>query len=219
MFIGHFGVGLGAKKAAPKLSLGTLFMASQFLDLLWPTFLLLGWEKVSIEPGVTEMNPLNFIHYPISHSLLMAVVWGIIFGLVYLIIRKNFKNSLILALCVISHWVLDYFVHRPDLPLIPWESSAVVGLGLWNNTPSEFILESLIFAGGLMLYTKTTKPKNKKGIYGFWGLILFLILIHLSNLFGPPPPNVEAIAWAGQLQWLFVIWAYWADRNRTVGIS
>ena len=80
MFIGHFGVGLGAKKAAPSISLGTLFLAAQFLDLLWPTFLLLGWERVKIQPGMTVMTPLNFTHYPLSHSLLMACIWGVLFG-------------------------------------------------------------------------------------------------------------------------------------------
>lgn len=108
MFIGHFGVGLGAKKAAPKVSLGTLFMACQFLDLLWPTFLLLGWETVKIDPDNTVLTPLDFTSYPISHSLLMSCVWGFIFGLVYFIIRKDLKNSVILGLLVISHWVLDF---------------------------------------------------------------------------------------------------------------
>lgn len=215
MFIGHFGVGLGVKKATPKVSLGTLFMASQFLDLLWPTFLLLGWESVRIDPGNTVLAPLDFTSYPISHSLLMACVWGLVFGFVYFLIRRNLKNSVILGLCVLSHWILDFFVHRPDLPLFPW-GSALVGLGLWNTPMAAITIESLVFIIGLVLYLNITKPKNKIGSIGFWGLIVILVLIHGSNIAGPPPPNVTAIAWAGQLQWLFVLWAYWVDRNRIV---
>jgi hypothetical protein len=60
VFIGHFGVGFGAKAAAPKTSLGTLFLAAQFTDLLWPSLLLLGLEKVEIAPGITRVTPLDF---------------------------------------------------------------------------------------------------------------------------------------------------------------
>lgn len=215
MFIGHFGIGLGAKKAAPKVSLGTLFIASQFLDLLWPTFLLLGWENVKIQPGTTKMTPLNFTHYPISHSLLMACVWGVLFGAVYFLIKRQYKQSIVLGLCVVSHWVLDLIVHRPDLPLYPG-NSPLMGFGLWNFKILEIIVEGLIFIIGLTLYLRATKPKDKVGKYGFWGLILFLAFIHISNIFGPPPTNVTAIAWAGELQWLFVIWAYWVDHHRGV---
>lgn len=213
MFIGHFGVGLGAKKAAPKISLGLFFLAAQFLDLLWPTFLLLGWENVKIEPGITQMAPLNFTHYPLSHSLLMAIFWGVVFGLVYFLIKRNFKNALILGFVVVSHWVLDLFVHIPDLPLFPG-GDIFVGFGLWNHPIAAIVLEGLVFIAGLILYLSCTQSKNKTGRYGFWGLILFLVLIHISNLFASPPPSVKAIAWVGELQWLFVIWAFWVDKNR-----
>ena len=86
MFLGHFGVGFGAKAAAPRVSLGVLFLAAQFVDLLWPTLLLIGAEKVAIVPGITRVTPLDFIHYPISHSLLTVVLWGGIFAAVYFVI-------------------------------------------------------------------------------------------------------------------------------------
>jgi len=218
MFIGHFGIGLGAKKTAPKISLGTLFLAAQFLDLLWPTFLLLGWEHVKIQPGITKMNPLNFTDYPLSHSLLMACVWGILVGGAYFLLKRKSRGALVLGLCVVSHWILDLLVHRPDLPLYPG-SSIMVGFGMWNYETLEIIVEGLIFFIGLWLYIKSTKPKNKIGTYGFWALIIFLILIHSANLFGSPPPSSTAIAWAGELQWVLVIWAYWVDHNRSVTVS
>jgi hypothetical protein len=46
-------------------------------------------------------------------------------------------------------------------------------------------------------------------------MIGLLVLIYLANLFGPPPANVEAIAWAGEFQWLFVVWAFLVDRKRS----
>lgn len=213
MFIGHFGVGFGAKSADRKISLGTLFLAAQFLDLLWPTFLLIGIETVRIDPGNTKMTPLDFTSYPFTHSLLMVCIWGLLFGGVFWLFKKNLRGAVVLGMCVISHWLLDLFVHRPDLPLYPGDSP-MLGFGLWNSIIGSTILEGLIFAVGVWLYLRATVAKNRAGLWGFWGLVGFLVLIHLGNIFGPPPPNVTAIAWAGQLQWLFVIWAYWVDRNR-----
>lgn len=213
MFIGHFGVGLAAKKTDTRISLGTYFIAAQFIDLLWPTLLLLGIEKVEIVEGISKAVPLDFVSYPVSHSFVMVLVWGVLFGLVYKLIKKNTKGAVILALCVISHWVLDLIVHVPDLPLYPGDSPKV-GFGLWNSPGVSITIEMLIFFTGVFLYNGATNAKNKKGSIGFWSLIAFFLIIHFANLFGPPPPSVTAIAWSGQLQWLFVIWAYWVDRNR-----
>jgi membrane-bound metal-dependent hydrolase YbcI (DUF457 family) len=215
MFIGHFGVGFGAKKAAPGVSLGVLFIAAQFIDLLWPILLLLGIEHVLISPGITKTTPLDFIDYPVSHSLLFVVIWSLIVGAIYFLIRKNFKYAVILALCVISHWLLDLIVHRPDLPLYPGDSP-VFGFGIWNNMLLTFIIEVGIFITGIILYVRTTSPANKIGKYGLWILIALLSIIYVMNLFGPPPPDVNMIAWAGNLQWLFVLLAFWVDKNRSV---
>ena len=213
MFAGHFGVGLGAKAAAPRVSLGTLFLAAQFVDLVWPTLLLVGLEKVEIKQGITKVTPLDFVSYPITHSLLMVCVWGVFFGGIYWLVKKNGRGAVVLGLCVVSHWVLDLIVHRPDLPLYPGESLRV-GLGVWNSLLGTLLVEGLIFVVGIILYLRVTKARNRRGTIGFWALIGFLVLITLSNIFGPLPPNANAIAWVGQLQWLLVVWAYWVDRNR-----
>lgn len=212
MFLGHFGAGLGAKKLAPSVSLGTLFLATQFIDLLWPTFLLLGIEHVEIQPGATRVTPLNFVDYPFTHSLLMVAVWALAFGLVYWIVRKDVRGSVVLGAAVISHWVLDLIVHRPDLPLYPGDPSKL-GLGLWNSFTSTLLVEGAIFFAGVALFVHTSRARNRKGTIAFWGLIVFLVLIYLGNIYGPVPQNVVAIAWAGHFQWLLVIWAYWIDRN------
>lgn len=212
MFIGHYGIGLAGKKPGPEISLGTLFLASQWLDLLWPLMLIFNLEHVSIVPGNTKMVPLDFDYYPFSHSLVFVLVWSFLFGGFYYMFRGSKRNSLILGLLVLSHWILDLFVHKPDLPLFP--SGPMEGFGLWNFPVIAIPLESLIFAAGVYLYTINTKPKNKNGIYVFWSLITFLIIIHIINLLSPPPPNINSIAYASLALWLLIPWAYWADRNR-----
>ncbi len=137
MFIGHFGTGLAAKKIDNKISLGTLFLASQFIDLLWPIFLLFGLEKVKIEPGNTAFTQLNFISYPYSHSFFGVLIWSLLFGSIYFLFRKNIKSALLLAALVMSHWILDLITHRPDLLIIPWNDFKV-GFGLWNSVFSQF---------------------------------------------------------------------------------
>ena len=214
MFIGHFGAGFGAKKISATPSLGTLLMASQFIDLLWPLFLILGIEKVTIDPGNTAVTPLDFIYYPFSHSLLGVLFWALIFGSVYYFFKKNLKVSLLLGILVISHWVLDLIVHRPDLPLTPWQN-IMLGFGLWNSVAGTILVEGAIFLLGVYFYSSVTKAKNKKGSFGFYGLVILLILIYVMNLFGPPPSDVEPIGYVGMAQWLFIIWGYWIDRNRS----
>jgi len=218
MFIGHFAVGLGAKKIAPGISLGLLFFGAQFLDLLWPTFLLLGIETVEIQPGNTAFTPLNFTSYPFSHSLLTVVGWSVLLGGSYYLLRKKARAAMVLGLCTASHWFLDFIMHRPDLPLIPGRDIKA-GLGLWNSVLASLIVELLLFVAGTYLYLKTTEATNKTGVYSFWALAIFLLIIYLSNAFGPPPPSVESIAWAGQLQWLLIIWAFWTDKNRELQVQ
>lgn len=212
MFIGHYGVGLAVKKPAKSISLGTLFLAAQWLDLLWPIFVILGIEHVVISPGSTKLTPLEFTDYPYSHSLLFVLIWSVIVGGIYFIIKRNKKNAIIVGLLVLSHWVLDLIVHIPDLPIMP--AGPFVGLGLWNMPVIAVIIEAAIFIAGIALYVSSTSAKDKIGSYGFWSLIILLALIHILNMTGPPPPNVKAIGYSGLGLWLFVIWAYWADKHR-----
>jgi membrane-bound metal-dependent hydrolase YbcI (DUF457 family) len=213
MFVGHFGVGFGAKAIAPNASLGSLFLAAQFIDLLWPTLLLIGVETVRIEPGITRVTPLDFVHYPISHSLLAVVCWAALFALVYLFVRRYPRGAVVLGLAVVSHWFLDLVVHRPDLPLYPG-STQLFGLGLWSSVGATLAVELPIFALGLWLYVRATTALDAVGRWALWGLVVFLVAIYLANLFGEPPPNVTVLAWVGQAQWLLVVWGYWVDKHR-----
>jgi hypothetical protein len=210
MFIGHFGVGFAAKRVAPRLSLGTAFLAAQFLDLLWPTRLLLGLETVRIVPGATAVTQLVFDYFPISHSLAAVLTWAGFLGAVYFFARKDTRSAIVFALLVLSHWLLDAVTHIPDLPLSPG-GGPLVGLGLWESMTASLAVEFSIFAGGIWLYVKSTPSMDKVGRWSLAGLVVFLALLHLGSLFGPPPPSVTAIAWIGQAQWLLVAWGYWVD--------
>ncbi len=217
MFIGHFGVGFGAQAIAPKVSLGSLFLAAQFLDLLWPTLLLLGVERVRIVPGATAVTPLLFEHYPVSHSLVAAFGWAALVGCGYLLLRRQRVGACVLAALVISHWGLDAIVHQPDLPLFPG-STTEIGWNAWSSLPMTLAIEIPLFALGVWLYARATTAIDRIGRWGYWSLICFLLVIYSANLFGEPPPNAEAIAWVGQSQWLLVLWGYWIDNHRCVSI-
>ncbi|MEX1140024.1 MAG: hypothetical protein WEF53_11830 [Bacteroidota bacterium] len=213
MFIGHFAVALAAKKVVPRVSLGTMILSTSFIDLLWPLFLVLGIENVRVDPGNTVVTPLDFSNYPYSHSLAGVVVWSILVGGIYFFLRKDRKAALIVGIGVLSHWILDLVTHRPDLPLLPGYET-VVGFGLWNSLAGTLILEIGIFLGGVWLYLQSTKPKDRTGSWSFWGLIVFLVLVYLGNLFGPPPPESAALGYVGLSMWLLVAWGYWIDRHR-----
>lgn len=212
MFAGHFGAGFGAKAAAPKVSLGTLFFAAQFVDLLWPTLLLLGLEHASINAAGTH-PPLSFTDYPISHSLLTVVGWGAVFGLAHFALRRDRRAALVLGLTVLSHWLLDLIVHVPDLPLAPG-SVARFGLGLWRHPLVAASLELALFTIGVLLYLRVTRPRDTRGKWILGALVLFLLAIQVSNSVGGPPPSMRVVAWVGQAQWLFVAWGTWADHHR-----
>jgi len=210
VFIGHFALGFAAKRAAPQTSLGTLFIAAQFVDLLWPTLLLLGVERVAIDPSLSGA-PLVFVHYPISHSLLAGIGWGALLGAIYFAVSRQRRGAWIVALLVVSHWVLDLLVHRPDLLLL-LAGGPKLGMGLWNWPGAELTLELALFAACFTVYLRT--PPGRSAGFKPWVLAALLVAIQIANAAGPPPPSIEAIAWVGQAQWLLVAAAYWADRPK-----
>ena len=218
MFIGHFGVGFGAKSLAPRVSLGTLLLAAQFLDVLWPTLLLFGVERVQIVPGATQVTPLIFEYYPISHSLVAALGWAVIVGIIYFYLRRHRRGSIVVGLLVTSHWFLDAIVHQPDLPIFPG-SDIVVGLNAWSSLPTTMAIEVPLFIFGAWLYLRTTTASDATGKWALWGLIAFLLAVYAGNLLGAPPPSATAIAWVGELQWLLILWGYWIDNHRYTNAS
>ncbi len=213
MFLGHYGVGMAAKKIAPKTSLGILLAAAQWLDILWPLFLILGIEHVRITPNWTKLSPLEFYDFPMSHSLLMVGFWALLWWLVSTALKMNWKVSLILPGLVVSHWVLDLLVHRPDLPLTP-RSSTVMGLGLWNYPIWTINLEFILLIVGFALYIGCTEAKDRIGSIGPWVLTGFLVAVYVASLVSPPPPSSDFVAWMALSLWALYPIAHWIDRHR-----
>lgn len=219
MFLGHFAFGFAAKKVAPEVSLGSFFLASQLADLIWPVLLLLGIEKVAIQPGITVVTPLDFVSYPYSHSLVATLGFAAVFVLVYRFARNaRMRAGLVLAALVLSHCLLDVLSHRDDMPLF-LQGGPRLGLFLWDSLAATILVEIGLFAAGLALYVRSTEAKNRRGNILLGTLVAFLGLIYLGNLFGPPPPNAEAIAYSGIATWLLIAWGYWIDRHRQPRIS
>lgn len=213
MFLAHYGVALAAKGVSRKESLGSTVLAAQWSDLLWPVFLLLGVESVRVVPGLMEVSALDFVHYPFTHSLLLVAMWAAAVGGIYYLATRRLRGATVVGALVLSHWVLDLLVHRPDLPL--WPGSALrVGLGLWHSIGATLVLELGFLALGLAVYARVTRPRDRIGRWGLWTMVFLLVAFFLSGLAGPPPSD-SALAIGGLVLWIFVPWGYWVDRHRT----
>ena len=225
MFIGHFAVGFAAKRAAPQLSLAILFVAAQLADLLWPIFVAVGLEHVRIDPGNTAVPPLDFISYPYSHSLATLVAWGVALGLIVVRMEPDSASArstsatpraltfgIVVAL-VLSHWLLDWMTHRPDMPLYP--GGPKFGMGMWNSVAVTVTVEVAMFAAGVWIYARSTRARDGVGRWSFGVFVLLLLAIYAGNVAGPPPPSVAALVVAGIAgAAVIVAWSAWFDRHR-----
>jgi hypothetical protein len=220
MFLGHYGVAFALKRAEPKLSLGTLFLAVQLADLLWGIFLLLGWERVRIDPGFTAVTPLQFLEYPISHSLVGMTMWALIGAAIYYSwptrdTSRHWQAAALVGVAILSHFLLDLVVHAPDLPV--WgQDSRKLGLGLWNNPTATLLLELATLAAGVAVYIGFRSRRHPVRPGRLASLLLVLVAVYLVSLFGPLPPSVTAIAVADIIGLLLLAgFAAWADRRVT----
>lgn len=216
MFVGHLALALAAKRAAPKASLGWLMAGVTALDLVWPILLLLGVEQVSVRPGATAFTPLVFDSYPWSHSLVMALVWGALLAALGRAFRVPAGAGLLLGL-VVSHWLLDFLTHAPDLPLWPGHSSRF-GLGLWNSIPGTLVIEGALWVGGIVLYLRGRRG-TVLGRIAFWSLVVVSTVMWAAGPWSPPPPSERALAQFALIGWIVLPWAALADRHyrATVG--
>jgi hypothetical protein len=212
MFVGHIAVALIAKRFRPATSLGWYVAGATMLDLLWPIFLLLGLERVSIVPGALPFTPLEFDSYPWSHSLLMALVWGVVLGAIARWRKVDRVDAAIIGVLVVSHWFLDLVTHDPDLALWPGAASRF-GLGLWNEIDITFLVEGTLWVVAIALYRKPRWAKNWVGPAAFWSLVVVATGLWASSPWAPPPPDARALAWFALAAWLMIPWAALADRN------
>jgi hypothetical protein len=213
MFVGHYGVSFATKRVDESIPLWVLFLAVQWLDVIWAPLVLLGIEKVRIVPGFTATNPLDLYYMPFTHSLVAALVWSVLMAGVYGVLRRApRKASVLVGLAVFSHWVLDFVVHIPDLPL--YDNAAKVGLGLWNQPILAFGLETVLLLGSAAIYLQR-QPARRTRVLAF---ALVMLAVQAYIFFGPPPVSSSAIAataLAAYAIFAFVIWLL-ADRHRAV---
>jgi len=214
VFVGHFAVGFALKRAAPRVSLGTLILAAAFADVVWIVFFVTGVERVTIEPGLMAANSLNLVSIPFSHSLLMNAVWGGLFAGVYFWWRRDSRGAWVLLAAVLSHWILDVATHRPDMPLAPGLDLRV-GLGLWNSRLATFLVEGALWFGAVLLYVRVTRSSTRAGLYAFWSMIVVLTVLWVASLGGDPPPSLRALAVINTIFFALVeAWAFWMNRSR-----
>jgi hypothetical protein len=207
MFIGHFAVGIAGRRLTPRAGLGWWFASATFLDMVWPVLVLLGLEHFEIVPSANPFLTLRFTDYPISHSLVGAVAWAAIFGGVWRLVKGRTDGAWLLAAGVLSHWVLDVASHLPDMPLLP--HGPYLGLGLWKSVALTIVVETTMFAAAIAFYARRGRPR-----LAFWILVAVLYALYVVSILAPPPPSVAAVAWTALIAWLFIPWAWWADRPR-----
>ncbi len=216
MFIGHFAAALVAKKAAPSVSLGLLFAAAQWLDLLWPALLLADVEQAEVTQAPDAPIPLRFTFYPFSHSLLAVLGWAVLAGALAGWWSRSRRVALVIAVLVASHWLLDLLVHVPDLPLA-FSGGPHFGMGLWHWPLLALALELGSFLLGVVVYRSVMARQGGGRPWVFAALAAFLVVIQFANTFGPPPPGIAPVAWSGMAIWLLVAWGWWADGGTARG--
>lgn len=213
MFIGHFAVGFAGKRVAPRTNIALLLAAALFLDVLWPIFVLLGWEQVRIDPGNTRYTPLDFVSYPWSHSLVMSMLWATLLAAAYFLATRYRQGALMIWIAVVSHWILDWITHAQDMPIFP--GGPRFGLTLWNSIAGTMIVELLMFAVGVGLYVQVTRARDRIGRFALLAYIVLLLIAYVGDRFSDPPSSVGEVAWLGVIASAVLIpWAWWFERHR-----
>jgi hypothetical protein len=213
MFVGHLAVGFAGKAITPKINVLWLLIAAMWADILFTLFVLFGLESMRLEPGITQVNPMNFDDYPWSHSLAMDCVWAMILAAAICLLTRDVRASAVVGIAVLSHWVLDAISHIPDMPIAP-SSAMRVGFGLWRSKLATIVVEGGMWIVALAVYRLTTKPRDAIGRWGFWAYAAFVSALYVANLFGPPPPNVRVVAWVNLSVMLLILWPAWFDSHR-----
>ncbi len=214
MLVGHLAVGLAAKRFEPRVSLGTLVLAAMAADLLWCVFMIAGVEHVQFRQGMGAANYFAASDIAWSHSLLMDAVWGGLLAAAYFLRRRYARGAWVLFGVVLSHWVLDWISHRPDLPLAPG-TEARYGLGLWSSVPATLVVEGGFWLLAIVLYARATRATRRAGVYAFWAVVPILTLIWYGNIAGPPPRDPHTAPFASLILFsLGVGWAFWMNRAR-----
>jgi hypothetical protein len=212
MLAGHLAVALAVKRVEPRIPLAASVAAAFWLDLLWPILLLAGVESVRIDPGNTAFTNLAFDAYPWTHSLASVGAWSILAALSWRAGAHPARASVVLGAIVLSHWLLDYVTHRPDLPL--WPGGPLVGLRLWDSVTGTILVEGGLFAAGILVYIRTTYARARIGTWALVALLTLIGTLWITQPWSPPPPSPTAVAVGALTMWVLVPWAHWIEANR-----
>jgi hypothetical protein len=219
MLVGHFAIGLLGKRAAPAVSIGTLTLASMLADMLGFVFILTGLEHWRVVPGGRGIDSMELYDIALSHSLVMNIVWGVLFAALYRWRRRDNGGAVIVFATVASHWVLDWISHKPDMPLAPG-TTQVYGLGLWTSLLWTVVIEGGLWLLALVIYLRMTRAKNRAGIYLFWAVVALLTLSWISNVMASAPPAAQSPTSGSIVALVFfalmIAWAFWMNRLRPV---
>ena len=217
MFVGHYGPSFLAKRLEPAIPLWVLFVAVQFLDVLWGIFVLAGVERVRIVPGFTKTNPLDLYYMPYTHSLPGALVWSFLAGVGYRVFTRSKRGGLLVGVAVFSHWPLDLLVHKPDLAL--YDDTAKLGLGLWDYPLVTLVVESVLALGALALYMARTHPLKRSARYAMPLFIGAVLVLQSAMAFAPPPPSDNAMAATALASYALLAAAIaWLEKGRGSGV-
>ena len=215
MFVGHYGPAFALKRWEPRVPLVALMLAVQIVDVAWSIFIVTGIEEVRFVPGITASNALDLVYMPFTHSLVAAFAWAIAGGVVAWLVtgRVTPRIGIAVGLAVVSHWLLDLLMHRPDLPM--FDTSWKVGLGLWDYKWPGAAVELATLLAGLALYATGTRARDRIGSLGLAAFTAVLVLAHVFRLVGPEPTTVPAMAGAALVSYVgFAALAAWIDRHR-----
>jgi hypothetical protein len=212
MFVGHLALGLAGKRASAATSLVWFVAAVTFVDLIWPIFLLLGIERAHPDPGNTAFTPIDLASIPWSHSLLMGLVWAGGFMAVARWRGIAMPTAWLLGALVLSHWVLDFFSHAPDLTLWPGEDSRH-GLGLWNSMTGTYLVEGALWIAGIAVFLAVRRLRGWNGALAFWSFVVANTAIWVTSPFATPPPDERSLAVFALAGWIVLPWAWWIERT------
>ena len=220
MFVGHYGPSFAIKAARPAIPLWLLFIAVQLVDVAWSVLILLGIEKARIVPGITASNPFDLYYMPYTHSLAAAILWSVAAGALSKVLLglRKWSSAAWIGAAVFSHWVLDWLVHRPDLPL--YGDTMKVGLGIWNYPVIALAVEALLLFGGMFMYMRRTAAINAVGRFGPPAFGILMIAIQAYVFFGPVPGSPGELAVTALVSYIvFAAVIQWLDRQRRNAIA
>jgi len=141
----------------------------------------------------------------------MDVVWASLFAGAYFARRRYPGGAWLLFAAVLSHWVLDFVSHRPDMPLSPG-IHVVFGLGLWNSIPATLIVEGGLWIVAIIIYVRATRPKKRAGTYAFWTGFVLLTVVWYGNITAGIAPNPVSAGISGLILFsLTIAWGYWIN--------